>query len=761
MTLQGWLFDAYVNDAGMTVWIIDTDGNRHKTVYPFAPCFYLQLSGPEASELRKILLRLPYTVTTARTMKKDLLSNRDVDVHAVYVHNPNLFQKTVRALSKHFKFYQFYNADIKAVQMFYYTTELFPLAYGEYTIENGILQSWNLLERMETEHYQVPPLTIMTITPSAKLLAPKYQRFLEIEVEVEGRKSVLQQESPRELISQINYYLYKYDPDVLLTDFGDAALLPMLQQTASELKMPLYLNRDENTGCILSKAISFFSYGQVKQRDATFALSGRWHLDKENSFIMNEGDLDGLYDLSRMSQIGVQQQARTSIGSALSSMQISWTYRNNVLVPYKRPIKEAFKSLTTLLKSDRGGLHFMPEIGYHEQVGELDFASMYPTIMQNHNISTETLDCPCCPDSTDFVPEIGFRICQKRRGLVPTTLEPIIKRRAMYKKRRSEAATEELRKKYDNKQTALKWILVTCFGYLGFKKSRLGRIEAHESVNAFARDRLLRAKEIAEENGFELIHAIVDCVWLKKNGATHQDYAELADKIEAETKIKISVEGIYKWIVFPVSKMDEEIPTATRYAGMYDTGEFKMRGIEVRRRDIPKYVQRAQQAMLQVMSGADDVAGVKALVPQVLETARGFIDALKQGNVSPFDLVIRRTISRDPYEYENNSVNAVVSQTLAEAGVHLMAGESIQYIITDATGKRDPMKAKPLALYALDDGYDAEKYSEMVYEAAETLLEPLGYSKEELKAELGLLTEREMRKAVKKKISAQTELVLR
>ncbi|MCK9410264.1 MAG: hypothetical protein M0R68_14145, partial [Bacteroidetes bacterium] len=747
--------------AGMTVWIIDADGNRHRTDYPFAPCFYLQLSVQESVTLNELLLRLPYVATMTRTTKKDLLSNRDVDVFAVHVHNPNLFQKTVRILSKHFKFYQFYNADIKAVQMFYYTTELFPLAYGEYTIENGVLRSWNLLERLETEHYSIPPLTIMTITPSAKLLAPKYQRFLEIEVEVDGRKTVLQQESPRELISQINYYLYKYDPDVLLTDFGDATLLPMLQQTASELKMPLYLNRDENAGFILSKAISFFSYGQVKQRDATFALSGRWHLDKENSFILNEGDLDGLFDLSRMSQIGVQQQARTSIGSALSSMQISWTYRNNVLVPYKRPIKEAFKSLTTLLKSDRGGLHFMPEIGYHEQVAELDFASMYPTIMRNHNISTETLDCPCCPDSKHFVPEIGFRICEKRRGLVPTTLEPIIRKRALYKKMKAEAATEALRKKYHNKQTALKWILVTCFGYLGFKKSRLGRIEAHESVNAFARDWLLRAKEIAEQDGFELIHAIVDCVWLKKKGATHQDYYELSLKIEAETKIKISVEGIYDWILFPVSRMDEEMPTATRYVGMYDTGEFKVRGIEVRRRDVPKYVQRAQEAMLKVMSGANTVAGVKALVPEVMRTARDFIDALRLGNVSPFDLVIRRTISKDPYEYENKSVNAIVSQTLAEAGVHLMAGESIQYIITDASGKKDQMKAKPLALYALDDGYDAEKYSEMVYEAAETLLEPLGYTKDELKAELGMLSEREMRKVVKKKLPVQTELVLR
>ncbi|MDD8019197.1 MAG: DNA polymerase domain-containing protein [Bacteroidota bacterium] len=739
MTISGWLFDVYPNTFGMTVWIIDKNGTQHKTSFRFAPCFYLDLSEKESIQLHEILKKVKYEVTVSKVRKTDVYAAKEIDVYAVHVHNPNLYFSAVRELSKYFKFYQFYNADIKLVQMFYYTTGLFPLAEGDFEIENGVLRSWNLRDTINAVKYNIPPLTIMSITPSAKLLAPKYQRYLEIEIEVDGRKSVLQQESPREVIQQINYYLHKYDPDVIMTEYGDGALLPLLQQTAHDLNMPLYLNRDIDVGYFMTKAVTYFSYGQIKHRDGIVALAGRWHLDRENSFIMSEGDMAGLLDLSRMSQIGVQQQARTSIGSALSSMQVSWTYQNNALVPYKRPIKEAFKSLATLLKSDRGGLHFMPTIGYHEQVAELDFASMYPTLMKNHNISPETLDCPCCPDAKNHVPEIHYRLCEKRTGLVPTTLKPILEKRAHYKELKKHAPTPELKQKYDHMQSGLKWILVTCFGYLGFKKSRLGRIEAHEAVNAFARDRLLRAKEIAEENGFHLLHAIVDCMWLKKEGATHEDYERLAVKIEEAVGVKMSLEGIYKWILFPASKMDEEIPTATRYVGVYDTNEFKIRGIEVRRRDTTKYIKRAQEAMLEVLAGANSLVEVGAMVPQVLDVTKKFVDDLKQGNVSPFELVIRRRISKDPYEYANKNVNAIVSQTLVEAGVKLMPGESIQYIITDATGKKDPMKAKPLALYALDDGYDAEKYSDMVLEAAETLLEPLGYNKERLKEELGLV----------------------
>ena len=65
---------------------------------------------------------------------------------------------------------------------------------------------------------------------------------------------------------------------------------------------------------------------------------------------------------------------------------------------------------------------------------------------------------------------------------------------------------EKRREIYDRKQTALKWMLVTSFGYLGYRNARFGRIEAHEAVTAFGRESLLQAKEICEEQGFELRH---------------------------------------------------------------------------------------------------------------------------------------------------------------------------------------------------------------------------------------------------------------
>ncbi|HLP17190.1 MAG TPA: DNA polymerase domain-containing protein [Bacteroidota bacterium] len=757
MTVSGWLFDAYPTQTGVTVWIIDADGCMHKAQYRFAPSFYAVLTPREEETIRRALEKLPCRILPEKARKKELYSGADISLTEIQVSDPLKFQSVVYTVARFVKFYQLYNADVKAAQMFFYTTQLFPLAFGDFTIVDGWLAAWELFDAYDADRYTVPELSIMKLTPSMTLLAPKYQRSLELTITVEDRTATVVQDSPLELLERVNDYLDRYDPDVVLTEYGDAALLPMLCSLSAEFKYPLHLNRDTSMGLVSTKAMSYFSYGQIKHREGIVALSGRWHLDRENSFIMGEGDMEGLFELSRLSQIGVQQQARTSIGSALSSMQLSWAYRNNVLIPYKRPLKEAFKSFATLLKSDRGGLHFMPRIGFHEQVAELDFASMYPSLMHNHNISPETIDCLCCPDSTHRVPELGYRLCEKRIGLVPDTLRPILKKRARYKILKKSAPTEELRQKYDRIQSALKWILVTCFGYLGFKKSRMGRIEAHEAVNAYSRYALLAAKSIAESRGFELVHAIIDCVWLKKEGATHAEYEALADEIEREVGVKISLEGIYNWILFPASKMDEDIPTATRYVGTYDTGEMKVRGIEVRRRDTPKYVKHAQQAMLDVLKQARTMKEFEYLVPEALDAAKAFVDALYRGTASPYDLIIKRHISKDPFEYENRSINAIVSQTLVEAGVKLSPGESIEYIITDASGKRDPRKASPLALYALDDGYDADKYADFVIEAVETMLEPLGYSKEKIRILWGLV---KPRKAARKFIVAEPQAQL-
>ncbi len=728
-TITGWLFDLYPSAQGITLWIIDRDGAKHRCRAAFMPFFYMHVSGAEARRAETVVGSLSIPLTFEWDRQREIYTDRELTLLRVTVHDTLRVKSVVRQLERHFPHFVFFNSDVPVQQMFLYSTGLFPLAFGEYEIDaDGTLAGWRLEDSREAMEYPLPDLTTMTIRNRPDIVSPKYRRVLQLEVGYDGATYLLEHQDAAEVLGSLNRHLLRCDPDIILTEYGDAVLLPFLSRLAEEQKMQIRFNRDTDAGYFRTAGSSYFSYGKIVHKDGAFELAGRWHLDTENSFMMGESSLDGVVEIARLTQLPVQHQARQTIGSALSSMQLSWAFRNGYLIPARKREPEEFKSASTLLLADRGGLIFQPVMGYHEQVAELDFVSMYPTIMVEHNVSPETVNCRCCSNAA--VPELGYTICERREGIVPATLRTVVRKRAAYKKlkRSLKAAGDERWHLYDRRQNALKWMLVTCFGYLGYKNARFGRIEAHETVNAYSRDAILRAKELAESRGFDFVHAIVDCMWLKKAGATEQEYESLAADVRRDVGIDISLEGIYRWILFPSSKMDPRIPTANRYVGWYTNHEIKIRGVEIRRRDTPVFIKRMQGEMLEIMGRAGTVGEIQDLLPALLEKTGEFVTALREGQVDPLELVVRRHISREPEEYTNASTNAVVARALEEAGIKLSPGEMVEYIIVDASGRKKPDRAKPLALYSFEDGYDAAKYTEMALKAAETLLLPFGYT---------------------------------
>jgi DNA polymerase-2 len=732
--ITGWLFDIYPASHGVTLWFIDVDGNKHCCSRTFAPSFFLRLNNDDQKRAQEMAGRCSAPVSFRQTTRQDLYSGEWWNVLQVSVHDPTRFKKIVRLYEQSFPYDALFTSDILPEQLFLYETDLFALAFGEYRIdERGELESWTLHDSREETEYKLPPLRTMLIRHARSTITIKHQRQLQLEISYNDKTYVMESQTPVEILCSLNWHLSHCDPDIILTEFGDAVLLPRLTGLAAQYRVPLLLNRDADAAYKTTKESSFFQYGKIVHKDGAFEIRGRWHIDINNSFTVNEADLEGVFELVRVTQLCPQRQARASIGTSLSSLQLSWAHRHQILIPAKKREPEEFKSAATLLLADRGGLVYMPPHGYHEDVAELDFVSMYPSIMVNKNVSPETINCRCCDNKR--VPELGYTICEKREGIVPATLRSIVTRRSYYKRKKLECKqTHDPRYHiYDSRQNALKWMLVSCFGYLGYKNARFGRIEAHESVNAFSREILLTAKEIAEAHGYKLLHAIVDCMWLNKAGSTIEDYRRLCRVITQHIGIDISLEGIYQWILFPVSKTDNDISTGTRYVGKYQNGETKIRGLESRRHDTTAFVKRMQGAMLEEMMKAESIAGIETLAPRLLEIASEHLTVLRRGKANPLELVIRRRVTKEADEYLNNSISAQVTKLLKESGIRVAPGETIEFIIIDAKGKRSPEKAKSVSLYALEDGYDIEKYTELALDAIASLLQPLGYDYDKLK----------------------------
>jgi len=276
------------------------------------------------------------------------------------------------------------------------------------------------------------------------------------------------------------------------------------------------------------------------------------------------------------------------------------------------------------------------------------------------------------------------------------------------------------------------WILVTCFGYLGYKNARFGKVDAHIAVCAFARDALLKTVRMAEERGFEVVHGIVDSLWLKKEGASPREYVELCRAVSREIGVQLNVEGRYRWIVFLPSRMHVDVPVLNRYYGVFESGKIKVRGIEAVRRDTPPLIRKAQMDMIRVLAKASNSETFKKGIPESLEVLRSYVERLRRGDVDVQDLIIAKQLSMHPERYAHDVFQAITAKQLMKEGIEISGGQTVRYLIIDAKNKRPSRRVKAAELINAETRFDAEKYVDMLVLAAANILSPFGYSQDQL-----------------------------
>ncbi|MBI3023852.1 MAG: hypothetical protein HYY68_09065 [Thaumarchaeota archaeon] len=263
-----------------------------------------------------------------------------------------------------------------------------------------------------------------------------------------------------------------------------------------------------------------------------------------------------------------------------------------------------------------------------------------------------------------------------------------------------------------------------CFGYLGFNNAKFGRIDAHIGVCAWDRKILLDSARIAERGGFEVIHGIVDCLWVRKESADESDYLKLASEIQTETGFEISFEGVYKWIAFVPSKVTSILPVLNRYYGAYRNGELKVRGIEARRHDTPLIFSRCQMEILSLLAKADSVDQAREMIPDCVDIFVRYAMAIQNQEVPIEQMVFTRNISKKPDEYTSRTVEAGVAKQLAREGVELHAGEQVRYVITDYCSTSSERRAMAFDLADGRTAYDSRRYIELLGEVCSAILEP-------------------------------------
>lgn len=290
------------------------------------------------------------------------------------------------------------------------------------------------------------------------------------------------------------------------------------------------------------------------------------------------------------------------------------------------------------LKSDasdeqyEGATVIEPTRGYYAvPIATLDFASLYPSIIQAHNLCYTTLLNKTSVEKLGLVKDVDYIVTPNgdmfctskvRKGLLTQILEELLGARKRAKKELA-IETDPFKKAVLNgRQLALKISANSVYGITGATVGKLPCLAIASSTTSYGRQMIEKTREEVEArytiaNGYshdaQVIYGDTDSVMVKFGPKDLEEAMRLGEDAANYVSskfikpIKLEFEKIY----FPYLLINKK-----RYAGLYWTNPVKYdkmdsKGIETVRRDNCRLVQNVIETILRKILIDQDVQGAQ------------------------------------------------------------------------------------------------------------------------------------------------------
>ncbi len=336
-----------------------------------------------------------------------------------------------------------------------------------------------------------------------------------------------------------------------------------------------------------------------------------------------------------------------------------------------------------------------PSRGYYDvPVATLDFASLYPSIIQAHNLCYTTLlnkntieKLNLKKDDDYIITPNGdlFATAKVRKGLLTQILEELLGARKRAKKELA-VETDHFKKAVLNgRQLALKVSANSVYGITGATVGKLPCLAIASSTTSYGRQMIEKTKQEVEEkytiaNGYshdaQVIYGDTDSVMvkfgeqdLKKTMELGQEAAEFVSQ-KFIKPIKLEFEKVY----FPYLLINKK-----RYAGLYWTNSEKYdkmdsKGIETVRRDNCRLVQIVIETVLKKILMERDLEGAQSYVKEMISN-------LLQNKIDLSMLVITKALSKSDYTAKQAHVELAERMKKRDAGSAPALGDRVAYVM--------------------------------------------------------------------------------
>jgi len=403
--------------------------------------------------------------------------------------------------------------------------------------------------------------------------------------------------------------------------------------------------------------------------------------DVLNTYLIAEELLPMHYELSKLIRLPLDDVTRMGRGKQVDYLLLSEAHKIGEVAPNPLEIEESYE----------GAFVLEPAKGLHENVICLDYAAMYPSIMIAYNISPDTLVRGECEDCY-VAPEVGHKFRKSPDGFFRRILRTLIERRMEIKRRMKELDPNSHEYKIlDIKQSALKVLINSIYGYTGWTLARWYCRECAEATTAWGRHCIKRSVKIAKDMGFEVLYGDTDSLFIKKDELSleelEKEALKLIDRLSKELPVQIEIDEYYRTIFFVEKK---------RYAGLTRDGRVVVKGLEVRRGDWCELAKRVQRMVIEII--------LKERNPKkALDYVRRVIEEMRAGKVPLEDYVIYKSLTKAPSKYESKQAHVKAALRAMEMGIRYPVGSKIGFVIVKGAGNVSD-RAYPLELIEDFDG---------------------------------------------------------
>lgn len=423
----------------------------------------------------------------------------------------------------------------------------------------------------------------------------------------------------------------------------------------------------------------------------------------------------------RISKLGISEMHRRQISAWVRNLLYFDHRQRNCLIPRRSDLEEKKGGFSKAIidgKQFQGAFVLKPKKGIWYDVVVLDFASLYPSIIKEYNLSYETIQCHHEECKDNIFERIPFHVCNKNTGIGSVMVGFLRDIRVNFFKPLSndKSISKEKKSFFTIIQQAIKVFMNSSYGIFGSNNFALFCLPVAEAVASLGRKANMGAIEKAKIEGVESIYSDTDSTFLKN--PTDEQVNNLIDWAKKELSLDLEKEKTFQFLALTDRKKN--------YVGIYkDSLKVEMKGLMAKKKNTPQFMKNSFNRVVEVLKKIKNDEDFKKARSYIIKLIKNTFH--KIGKDFPIeDYAVHLVLQKDLKSYKDTIPQHV--KLAKESGKAYRKGDVVSFIKSNGkSGAKLVEKASHIDI-------NVKKYRELLKSTFEQLLDALDISWSEINA---------------------------